>query len=151
MANTADVPKRVHCVLTVDLVCRSRSRGMRPESNGRSMNIPDEPTATDSAADRNWCDGSEMVHELGRRFQAVSVVMHRHEIVSTQQICVCGELPLRIVPIFGLRCRSACEAWDLAWSSTLALARIADQQLPGGNRPIGRISGRASVPAIREG
>jgi hypothetical protein len=113
------------------------------------MSLDRERPVPRDDGERDWCDGSELMHELGRRFQAVSVVMRRHEIASMQQICVCGELPLRVLPIFGLRCRTACEVWDLAWASTVTLATIADQQLPGANHPVGRVSGRAAVPESR--
>ncbi|MGH3713846.1 MAG: hypothetical protein ACRDT4_10365 [Micromonosporaceae bacterium] len=69
-------------------------------------------------------DASRFWYEVGRQLQTVSVVMDKHTIVPDQQLCACGQVAVRVLPTFGLRCQTACEQWELA---CLAIRRILEQ------------------------
>lgn len=76
--------------------------------------------------------------------------MRRHEIASGYQVCECGRVPVRILPMFGLRCEIACCQWDLA----CALVRRLVEHMSGQNLADGmdrRAIGRAMVSTHRPG
>lgn len=93
------------------------------------------------------CDASDLMHELGRRFQTVAAVMRKHSIVPALQICTCGQVPVRTLPLFGPRCSTACERWELAQSSLRSLTKTYDQAVAEGTTA--PAVGRASVPSLR--
>lgn len=66
---------------------------------------------------RRVLDASELLYEIGRRIQAVSLVMRKHKVLPTQQLCECGRLAARTVPAFGLRCEVAATEWQVAHSA----------------------------------
>ncbi|MGH3647548.1 MAG: hypothetical protein ACRDTM_10285 [Micromonosporaceae bacterium] len=68
-------------------------------------------------------DAAAFWYEVGRQFQAVSLVMDRHQIVDAQQICACGRIAVRVLPMFGLRCEVAFETWNRAYTSMCQVSR----------------------------
>lgn len=61
-----------------------------------------------------FLDAAELLFEIGRRVQAVSLVMRKHKVLPAQQLCECGRLATRVIPAFGLRCEIASLQWDIA-------------------------------------
>lgn len=55
-----------------------------------------------------------MLYEIGRRTQAAALMMRKHTMLPSQQLCECGRIPTRVIPAFGLRCDIACDHWDVA-------------------------------------
>lgn len=70
------------------------------------------PTGTGST--HRW-DAPAVLYETGRRAQAASLSMRRHEI-GPHDVCACGRLPVRTLAVFGPRCEVAAESWELAAS-----------------------------------
>lgn len=75
-----------------------------------------------------------LLYEIGRQLQALPLVMRKHELVGSQQLCTCGRLPVRPLPGFGLRCDVACDQWDLVHA---ALRRVVRLDAP--VRTVGRV------------
>lgn len=94
-------------------------------------------------------DASELLFEVGRRLQAVALMMRKHQMVREQQICACGRIALRVLPVFGLRCDVACGQWQLAHDSMRQLlAQMTDRSLDSG---AGRFVGRARLSSPDSG
>ncbi|MGH3714348.1 MAG: hypothetical protein ACRDT4_12935 [Micromonosporaceae bacterium] len=96
-----------------------------------------------STVDHGWSgsklDAPRLLHDWGRRAQAVAVIMWKHEMVPGLGVCKsCGRLPARQLPLFGPRCEIAVGEWDLAES---ALRRLSPDRAPA--------VGRATVPTER--
>lgn len=88
-------------------------------------------------------DASDLLFEVGRQMQAVALVTRRHELVPAQQLCECGRLALRVLPVLGLRCDIACHQWDLAYALIQRLLpQIPDRNVGSADGPA---VGRASV------
>lgn len=83
-----------------------------------------------------FLDAADVLFEIGRRVQAVSLMMRKHKILAAQQVCECGRLATRTVPAFGLRCDIAGQQWDLAHAT---MRRFLAQLTPAADtsRPIG--------------
>ncbi|MGH3737191.1 MAG: hypothetical protein ACRDT6_16480 [Micromonosporaceae bacterium] len=90
-----------------------------------------------------------MLFEIGRRVQAVSLVMRKHKILAAQQVCECGRLATRTIPAFGLRCDVASQHWDLAHATMRRFLTQLTTTTDGcrDGRPIGR----ATVRPARHG
>lgn len=73
------------------------------------------------------------------------MTLRRHTISPVQEVCVCGRLPHRRLPVFGPRCEIACQQWDIA---AYIMRRILDAT---SERPADadRAVGRAPVPPRR--
>ncbi len=80
-------------------------------------------------------DAPSLNFEIGRHVQTMALAMRRHRIVSTHQICECGRLPLRTLPVFGPRCEVACDSWRLAHD----VMRRCVAQAGDGSRAVGRV------------
>lgn len=79
-------------------------------------------------AGRRW-DPTDVMLDVSRRVEAMALAMRKHRIVSEQQVCACGQLATRMLPVFGIRCETAYELWDLAQSSMrTALRHMADRR-----------------------
>lgn len=65
-------------------------------------------TAGDSGS---HLDAATLFYELGREVQAVGLLMRRHRLIDSQQLCACGRVPVRTLPYFGIRCDVAGERW----------------------------------------
>ncbi len=86
-----------------------------------------------------WTDATGIWYELGRQLQAVALTMRKHRIIGAQQLCECGRLPVRELPVFGERCDVAGEQWSRARESMRRIVAATDSQ--------GRAVGRAVVRA----
>jgi hypothetical protein len=95
---------------------------------------------------RRHLDASELAFEAGRQTQAVALVMRKHEIVPAHQLCVCGRLAARILPLFGLRCEIACRQWDLAYALNSRLMPYTAEESPANQD--GRVVGRVAAVHI---
>jgi len=78
-----------------------------PPSQGVSeaLALSDAPEGEQMRQDepRNHLDASDLLFEVGRQLQAVALVMRKHEI-APHQVCECGRVAVRMLPVFGLRC-----------------------------------------------
>ncbi len=101
--------------------------------------------------ERRW-DAADLLYEIGRRTQAAAMMMRKHRVSPTHELCQCGRLPHRRLPLFGPRCEVASAHWEQAAYAMRQLLRHADRH---GARPAGertpRSVGRARVvtPAAR--
>ncbi|MGH3738381.1 MAG: hypothetical protein ACRDT6_22660 [Micromonosporaceae bacterium] len=81
-------------------------------------------------------DPFTLLYEVGRQLQAVPLVMRKHKLVGSQQLCECGRLPVHNLPGFGLRCEIASAHWSLAYEAMRRIVRHAD------DRAVGRVAMR---------
>lgn len=97
---------------------------------------------------RSW-DAPSVLFEVGRRVQAASQAMRTHELAA-HDVCRCGRLPDRTLPVFGPRCEVASQSWDLAVESMeRILAHMAGPTcLAPATGP--RVVGRAAVHSASE-
>ncbi len=86
---------------------------------------------------------TSLSYELGRQLQALALLMRKHRINPRQQVCDCGRLAMRELPMFGPRCDIACRQWDLVHS---AMRRIVAHTNPGN----ATVVGRAAVEQCRQ-
>ncbi|MGH3738096.1 MAG: hypothetical protein ACRDT6_21170 [Micromonosporaceae bacterium] len=52
---------------------------------------------TESGA-RRW-DPTDLMLDVGRRVEAMALAMRKHRVVPEQQVCTCGQLATRILPV----------------------------------------------------
>ncbi len=96
---------------------------------------------------RHQLDAPALLFEVGRQVQALALLAKRHRMAPAQQICQCGRLALRLLPMLGLRCEIVCAQWDLAYRLLKrVLERMADRSL--GGEVESRAVGRAAVQVL---
>lgn len=96
------------------------------------------------SGDGRHLDAADVLFEIGRRTQAAALMMRKHQVLPTQQLCECGRVATRVVPAFGLRCDVAGEHWDLARAT---MSRFLTQIVSGvsSSRDTRRPTGTAKV------
>lgn len=96
------------------------------------------------SGDGRHLDAADVLFEIGRRTQATALMMRKHRVLPTQQLCECGRLATRVLPAFGLRCDVAGEHWDIVRAT---MGRFLTQIVSGApaTRNTGRPVGTAKV------
>lgn len=52
------------------------------------------------SGDGRHLDAADVLFEIGRRTQAAALMMRKHQVLPTQQLCECGRVATRVVPAF---------------------------------------------------
>lgn len=89
---------------------------------------------------KHHLDASELTYAVGRELQAMALAMRQHRPVPALQLCTCGRLNLRVLPIFGLRCEIASAQWDRTHAMVRRLLEQIDRESPRDARAVGRAS-----------
>lgn len=94
-------------------------------------------------------DAADLLLHVARHLERAGVLMRKHQIVSTYQVCSCGRVPVRLLRLFGLRCEIVCAQWLLVCD---LLRRLLEQACGPGYTadPARPAVGRATVRDLRE-
>lgn len=93
----------------------------------------------------HWFDAPAVLYETGRRVQAASLSLRRHEI-GPHDVCTCGRLPVRTLAVFGPRCEVAADSWELAAALMRQVLRnLAAERTPDESHDPQPATGRAVV------